>query len=76
MSDEPVRFHPIEARNGSELIVFDEHINLVVRVLAAAASRQKDFRRVVRIASAQVFIAKKCFQLIVERSDFGASDLV
>jgi hypothetical protein len=38
--------------------------------------RQKDSRSVVRIAAAQIFEAEKGFELIVEQSDFRASDVV
>ncbi len=74
--DEAMRFHSVEARQGGELIVFDEQENFVVRSFAAVVCRQKNFRSIVRIAPAQIFVAKEGFELVVERSDFGASDLV
>ena len=74
--DEAMRFHSIETRDGGELIVFNEHINFVVRALAVVPGDQKDFRGFVRIASAQILVAKKGFELVVERSDFRASHFV
>ena len=74
--DEAVRFHSIEPRDGGELIVFNEHINFVVRALAVVPRDQKDFRGFVRIASTQIFVAQKGFELVVERSDFRASHFV
>src|ERR1700676_1972630 len=71
--DEAVRLHPVEARDGGELIVFDEQKNLVVRALAGPIRGQKDFRSVVRIAPAEIFVAKKSLELVVERSHFRAS---
>ena len=74
--DEAVRFHAIEARNGGELIVFDEEENLVRGVLAGVTGCQKDFRSLVRVAAAEIFIAKEGFQLVVELGDFRRSHFV
>src|SRR5580698_7242370 len=68
-----MRLHPVETRSGRELIVFYEHKDFVVRTFAAVACGQKNSRSVVRIAPAKVFISQKGFELVVERSDFGAS---
>src|ERR1700723_4153666 len=73
MTDQTVRFHSVETGDGGELIVFDQQKNVVVRARAGSPRRQEDFRRVVRIAAAQIFVAQKSFQLIVKRSNFGAS---
>jgi hypothetical protein len=71
-----VGLHLIEARDGGELIVFDEHKDFVGCALAVVGSRKQDFRGLVGIAATEILEAKKGFELIVERSDFGASDFV
>ena len=74
--DEAVRFHPVETGDGGELIVFDEQKYLVIRALAGPIRGQKYFRSIVRVATAQIFVAKKGFHPVVERSDFRASHFV
>src|SRR5277367_2338696 len=68
-----MRHHPVEPRDGSELIVFDEEIDFVAGVLAGVLRRQKYSCIFVRIAPTQIFVTQKRFELIVERSKFGAS---
>src|SRR5580658_2812917 len=74
--NEAMKFHAVQARDGGELVIFNEQKNLVIRALAAVACGQKDFRSIVRIPPAQVFVAQKGLELVVEGCDFGASHLV
>src|SRR6266436_3284055 len=74
--DQTARFHSVEARDGGELIVFDKDKNSVGGAFAAVVRSQEDFRCVVWITPAEIFVTKKRLQLVVERSNFRASNLV
>jgi hypothetical protein len=76
VSDEAMKFHSVEARERSELIVLDEQKDFVGRSFAAVVCRQKNFRGIAGIAPTKVFVAKEGFELVVERSNFGASNLL